>query len=156
MREYEINVGVGEMVSACSPTILKTILGSCVALILYDKINQVGGMAHIFLPKKKDSNSNEPNGKYADTAVPSLLEEIIKLGAKKQYIFAFMVGGGNIFQHSRRGGIPTIAESNVKSTKKELKKIGLNLVGLDVRRDKGCKVRFNLDSGDIKVEDLKK
>ncbi len=156
MRENEIDVRIGEMQVANNPKILKTILGSCVALILYDKVNRVGGMAHIFLPEKKASNTNEPDSKFANTAVPALLEAIIELGAKKSNIFAFMVGGGNIFQATRKTNQPTVAEMNIQKTKDAIEKAKIPLVGFDVGRDQGCKVTFNLSNGDMQVVDLKK
>lgn len=155
MRENEIDVRIGEMEVAKSPKILKTILGSCVALILYDKVKRVGGMAHIFLPNKKESNKHEPDSKFANTAVPALLEEVIRLGAKKQNIMAFMVGGGNIFKPIRKNNQPTVAEMNVKSTKQSVENANLPLIGFDVGRDQGCKVSFDLSTGDMIVVDLK-
>ncbi|MDH4127397.1 MAG: chemotaxis protein CheD [Spirochaetota bacterium] len=154
MRENEIDVRIGEMEVAKNPKILKTILGSCVALILYDKANRIGGMAHIFLPEKKANNSNEPDSKFANTAVPALLDEVIKLGAKKPNILAFMVGGGNIFKPLKKSNFPTVAELNVKNTQDAIKEAKIPLLGCDVGRDNGCKVSFDLSNGDMQITDL--
>lgn len=156
MRENEINVRIGAMEAAKHPKILRTVLGSCVALILYDKVNRVGGMAHIFLPEKKANNQHEEDSKFANTAPKALLEAIMKLGAKKQNTFAFMVGGGNIFKPLKKNNLPTVAEMNIANTKTAVAEIKIPLVGCDVGRDNGCKVKFDLSNGDMQINDLKK
>ena len=155
MKENEINVRIGAMEVATNPRILKTVLGSCVALVLYDKVRRIGGMAHIFLPRKKPGADNEPDSKFADTAAPALLKAIQEIGAKKENTFAFMVGGGNIFKALRKSDLPTVAEQNVAVTKESIKELKIPLLGCDVGRDKGCKVTFDLSTGDMVITDLK-
>ncbi len=155
MRENEIEVRIGEMKVAKNPTILKTVLGSCVALILYDKVQRIGGMAHIFLPNKKENTPNEPDSKYANTAVRALLYEVINLGAKKNNIFAFIVGGGNIFKSLKKSNQPTVAELNIKVTQESVRAESIPLLGCDVGRDNGCKVMFDISNGDMSITDLK-
>ena len=155
MRENEINVRIGAMEVAKNPKVLKTVLGSCVALILYDKSSRIGGMAHIFLPRKKPESVGEPDSKYADTAVPALLDAVVELGARRQNIFAFMVGGGNIFKPLKKTTLPTVAELNVQVTQESIKEHRIPLLGCDVGRDKGCKVSFDLSTGDMVIVDLK-
>src|SRR5690625_7597470 len=65
-------------------TIRTSGLGSCVGVVVYDPIIKIAGMAHVMLPdstssKKKDFNHH----KYADTAIPILVETLLKDGARK-------------------------------------------------------------------------
>lgn len=154
MRENEIDVRIGAMEVAKNPKVLRTVLGSCVALILYDKVSRVGGMAHIFLPQKKENNQFEPDSKFANTAPKALLDAIVEMGAKRQNTFAFMVGGGNIFKPLKKNNQPTVAEMNIANTKTAVAEIKIPLVGCDVGRDNGCKVKFDLSNGDMQITDL--
>ena len=56
-------------------------LGSCVAIVLYDKASRIGGLAHVLLPDPSLSTTPEKTMKFATTAIPQLLSEMEELGA---------------------------------------------------------------------------
>ena len=82
-----INVGMGEIQvsNSSGTTITAPGLGSCIGLTMYDPNAIVAGMVHVVLPDSTAS-TKEINllGKYADTAVPELLAQMIKIGAVKR------------------------------------------------------------------------
>ena len=95
--ENVIRVGIGEYAVAKPPKILTTILGSCVAIILYDCKIKVGGLAHIVLPYPRTQNIDEDSlGKYASTAIPLLLSKMQRLGADRRNVVAGIVGGASL------------------------------------------------------------
>jgi chemotaxis protein CheD len=153
-RAQIINVKIGEMNVAKPPNILKTVLGSCVAFILYDKNAQVGGMAHIFFPENP-GKEGEPLSKYANTAVPALVEEVIKHGGKKGRLIAHMVGGNRVFDPGTKGDIINVGNMNIKATQEAIKKERLLLMVAEVGKDHPVKVEFNLATGDLKIIPLK-
>jgi chemotaxis protein CheD len=157
-RPKEIEVRIGEMEISKSPDILKALLGSCVAAILYDKVNKIGGLAHIFLPSKAMSRDgdNHPDSRFADSAIPSLLKSVIDAGAKKTNVVAYLVGGNNVLTTVKQGGKATIAEQNIDATVSAIQKENLFMINCGVGKDNGSKVRFNLSNGDIEVVDIKK
>jgi chemotaxis protein CheD len=61
MNDVLINVGVAQVKSAENPTVLRTILGSCIGICIYDRMKKVGGLAHILLPK--DTTRGASTGK---------------------------------------------------------------------------------------------
>ncbi len=158
INENEIEVRIGEMQISTSPKILKAILGSCVAVILYDKVNLVGGLAHIFLPRKSMSLKNEvqPDSRFADTAVPTLLDAVIKTGANKHNLVAYIVGGNNVLNYKRHEGKLTIAEQNIKASVDAIQKENLFMINLGVGKETGTKVKFYLRTGDVEVVEMKK
>ena len=82
-----INVKIAEMVTTDRPVILKTTLGSCVGIILHDRANHIAGIVHIMLPKMPGKDT--VISKYADTAIPALLEELTcKFGTERKKIKA--------------------------------------------------------------------
>ncbi len=157
-RENEIEVRIGEMEIAAAPNILKALLGSCVAVILYDKVNHVGGLAHVFLPSKKMARRNEdqPDSRFADTAVPKLLAGVLELGAKKQNLVAYIVGGNNVLSYKKTEGKLTIAEQNIEASVQAIQKANLFMINLGVGKDTGTKVKFHLNTGDVEVVEMKK
>ena len=77
MNNTLINVGVAQIKLSNNPTILRTILGSCVGVCIYDKVKKIGGLAHVLLPSSvgiKDAILE----KYADSAVPILIKQLLK------------------------------------------------------------------------------
>ena len=72
-------IGIGEYVAAKSPQILVTLgLGSCVGVCILDKASGIGGLIHVMLPDSGGRTVAKP-GKYADTGIPILIEEMKKL-----------------------------------------------------------------------------
>lgn len=93
-------VPVGELrVSADTDAELVTVTGSCVALVLYDGENQVGGMLHVVLPgDRKARREGDREAFFADTGVPLFVEEMIRHGARRKNLKATLAGGGELLR----------------------------------------------------------
>ncbi|OYT53183.1 MAG: hypothetical protein B6U76_08860 [Desulfurococcales archaeon ex4484_217_2] len=74
-----ITVSIGDYKIASNPKILATYaLGSCVAIILYDRFERIGALIHAMLPEPKISRPDNPM-KYVRTSIPIVLSELIKI-----------------------------------------------------------------------------
>ncbi len=71
----------------------KTLLGSCVAIMFYDKNLKIKGMNHFLLPTTNSSNDDMKYGLYS---VEAMLNEMYKLGCKKENMAAKISGGADI------------------------------------------------------------
>jgi chemotaxis protein CheD len=135
--------------------VLSTIgLGSCVAIVIYDKQTRVGGMAHILLPSEGLSRDKDNRAKFPGTAVPLLLEEMKKLGARGPYT-AKIAGGSSMFGALLPSGGINMGERNVLSSRQALSDAGIPLAAQDVGGDYGRSVYFHLDDGRMLVRSLK-
>ncbi|MFX4243454.1 chemotaxis protein CheD, partial [Aliarcobacter butzleri] len=72
---------------------LKTLLGSCVALMFYDRKKRIKSMNHFLLP---DTNDNTNDMKYGLYSVEAMLNEMYKMGCSKSDIIAKISGGADI------------------------------------------------------------
>ena len=72
---------------------ITTVLGSCVAVCLYDQKLQFGGMNHFMLPTWNDEGLATP--KYGNVAIPRLIDKMLSLGAEKNDLVAKVFGGAN-------------------------------------------------------------
>ena len=70
-------------------------LGSCIGLVIADRIAGVAGLAHVVLPDS--AGKAGPPGKYADLAVPELIAELTAMGAVKRRLEAVIAGGAKMF-----------------------------------------------------------
>jgi len=91
--EETVNVGVAEYYVTHNPHVLASYgLGSCVGVAIYDERRKIGGMAHIMLPDSKAISKPGGPGRYADTAVRAVVEEMEKLGSRRRDMRAKMAG----------------------------------------------------------------
>ena len=96
-----VSVAIGQWAVAAAPAKIRTLLGSCVGVILYDRVARLGGLAHIVLPDSRGA-ADHP-GKFADTAIPAMIAEIERKFQVKANgrLVAKLVGGASMF-HDRR------------------------------------------------------
>jgi chemotaxis protein CheD len=126
-------------------------LGSCVGGALYDSSAQVGVMGHIFLPQSRPHSAKvELPGKFADTAIPALIEEAVRLGAQKRRLWAKLAGGANLFANLA-GPNGNIGMQNIQAVLAHLKLHDIPVVGQDVAGHHGRKMRFYVDTGRVTV-----
>lgn len=144
-----INVGVAQLKTSASPVILRTILGSCVGICIYERIKRIGGLAHILLPNCTDTSNPE---KYADTAIKILVDRLIKDGGKKEFMSAKIAGGSAMFKFDSNVALGQIGDRNIEETKKVLAALGIPLVDEDVKGNTGRVIDFYLDDGHMKVK----
>lgn len=123
-------------------------LGSCIALILYDKMHDIAGMSHILLPSSKNGQVENYPHKFADSSVKDLMNEMKKKGAKLDNIKAAIIGGATIFKHQDS----KIGVDNIRSIKKELRKLKLKISKQDVGGFKGRIIKFNPNNYSILVK----
>jgi chemotaxis protein CheD len=76
-------IGMAELDVVKNPQSITTLgLGSCVGVVLYDKVNKIGGMVHVVLPDSKSACGAGPikKAKFADTGVVELYEKMVRAG----------------------------------------------------------------------------
>jgi chemotaxis protein CheD len=132
--------------------LLKTTLGSCVGVILREGKRTISGMAHIMLPEQRGKDSAV--GKYADTAIPTLMSRVLKRGGKKEHIQAFVTGGANMFESSCDTTISTVGEKNIQAVKRILAELGIPIVFEETGGAQGRTVLFDNHSGNIEVKTI--
>ena len=93
----EIAVRMGEIVVSANPgdVLVSLGLGSCIGLALVDQRRGIAGLAHIMLPEALAGGG--PGGKFADLAVPELVEQTVALGTSRPMLRAVLVGGAQMF-----------------------------------------------------------
>ncbi|NLV68307.1 MAG: chemotaxis protein CheD [Spirochaetes bacterium] len=145
-----INVGVAQVKIASGPAVLRTILGSCVGICIYDRIKKIGGLAHILLPV--DTSNGTAIEKFAETAIPHMVQMLLKEGAKKEFLSAKIAGGASMFKFEASVSLGQIGERNIEETKKVLEKLQIPLLDEDTGGSAGRVIDFFLDDGHLKVK----
>jgi chemotaxis protein CheD len=154
MKFNLINVGLADYGISSSPDILRTILGSCVGICLYDEKSRIGGMCHIMLPTYKEGSQSVK--KYADSAIPLALEEMGKRGANRSRVTAKIVGGAKMFNISERSIMGEIGGNNVHKVREVLAGLNIAVIAEDTGGNYGRTIDFYLENGDVKIKSMGK
>ena len=152
-----INVGMGEckISKAKDSNLVAPGLGSCIGLILYDPINKIGAMAHVVLPDSTTTSKEITTpGKYADTAVPYIIEQITNAGANKRNLVVSIAGGAQMFTLEKGSNVLNIGTRNNIAVKAALTKAGLKLNASDTGGNKGRTLRIDINTGTVYVRSI--
>lgn len=151
-----VNIGIGEFAVSKDPDVeLRTYaLGSCVAVMIIDKVNNIGGLAHIALPE----SSIEPERaerlpcRFVDTGLPKLIQSMQDLGADKNpKNFIIKIAGG-ISRVKTFIDANNIGKRNVLKIRQVLWQMGLGCHAEDVGGDLIRTIYFDVGSLIIRVK----
>lgn len=152
-----IRVGMADCKVGKAPaTLISYGLGSCIGVSLYDPKAKVGGLLHIMLPDSTQSRATENPMKFADTGVPLMLDEVLKLGASKVRLEAKMAGGAQMFAFANATDIMKVGQRNAEAVKKMLEKYNIKLRAEDTGGTYGRTVQIDLNTGVYKIKTVDK
>ena len=145
--ENIVTLGVGDLKVAKSPKTIKTSLGSCIGVVLYDNINKIGGMLHLMLPKRNDREGKL--SKYADTGIPLLIDLMVKqANANKKLLTAKIFGGAKMFNVNSE--LFDIGKANAIETKKILEKMNISIIAAKTGGTKGYQISIDTNTGIVR------
>lgn len=126
---------------------MSTLLGSCVAVCLFDPASRIGGLNHFMLPNMGRGQHGDVDSLLSgDFAMESLLNALLNKGAKKVRLQAKAFGGGTIIDV--QGGSLSIGMRNANFTKEWLEREGIPLLSSDFLGPWSRKVLFLPNTGD--------
>ncbi len=147
LTKRETSIHIGEYHATRMPTIIYTLLGSCVAVCLYDRKKCIGGMNHILLPGSASIKNFDDCARYGINAMELLINRTIKLGGEKNHLTAKVFGGANLLP-----SIPyekCVGKKNILFVLNFLSREGIPVLSQDVGGNDSRKVYFHTDTGDV-------
>lgn len=134
----------GQLYVSAETCQIKTILGSCVAICLWDKKRGAGGMNHFLLPAGRQ---DQPKSlRYADEATRVLLEGMAALGCRPPNLRAKIFGGAAIL-HTREPYTSSLGARNVEAALELMRQADIPVVARETGGPQGRKILFNTDDG---------
>ncbi len=150
-----IKVGMADYKSSAYPGVLATLgLGSCVGVALYDTSTKVIGLAHIMLPSSLFARDKDNYAKFADTAIVKLVEDMVKLGARKEKMIAKLAGGAQMFAFHEKNDIMKIGVKNVLSSREKLQEMRIPIISEDTGGNYGRTIEFYSEDGRLLVKTI--
>jgi chemotaxis protein CheD len=138
MGEYAFSATAGDVLVSLG-------LGSCIGLALLDRRAAVAGLAHVVLPAAEGREGTP--GRYADTAVPTLLDAVVGLGARPTRLEAVLVGGASMFAFG--GGGLEVGQRNDAAVRQELTRLRVPVVAAETGGSRGRTMRVSVTTGRV-------
>lgn len=129
-------------------------LGSCVAIMLHDPGTQAGAMAHVLLPSTSLARDITNRAKFPETAVPMLVERLIRLGADPRRLVAKLAGGASMFSALVTPGTLQMGDRNVLACRSALRAAAIPILREAVGGERGRSVRFHLQDGRVEIRSV--
>lgn len=140
----------GEFRVTREPLVLTTLLGSCVAVCLFDPGIGAAGMNHFLLPVQGVSEPKpfgvSPSGRYGIGAMELLINGLLKLGANKARLRAKVFGGASLLSLPQEVPGQTIGKGNVRFVREFLALEGIPIEAEDLGGDRGRVIHFHSDT----------
>ena len=138
-------IHVGEIHIGARQTEISTILGSCIAVCLYDKVQGISGMNHYLVPLWNGNGLQTP--KYGNISIPRLIESMVNVGCDIHNMEAKIFGGANVIDVSSTDLM--IGRKNILIAKEVLREYGIKITAQDVGGEKGRRIMMRSDTGKI-------
>ena len=135
-----------------NPCVVTTLLGSCVAVFLYDSVRRIGGVNHYMLPLWNGDGLASP--KFGNIAIKVLVEKMIRSGSNPNDLVAKVFGGAAVLQTKQQ--VFFIGERNIKVARDFLEKEKIKIVAASTGGKKGRKLLFNTYTGEVKQRYIEK
>ena len=141
----------GKVFATAQPFAISTIVGSGVAVCIWDSVHKIGGANHFMLPEGPESGDNA--ARYGNVANPTLLQKMLDLGAERRNLEA-KIFGGSVSRIDFGGGGEQLGERNVQTAEKFLRLNGIRIVHMETGGVHGRKLVFQTDDGKAWSEEL--
>jgi len=131
------------------PYLVDTVLGSCVAVCLFDTRLKIGGINHYMLPLWNGNGLASP--KFGNIATEKLIEKMLRNGSNTSDLIAKVFGGANQMNTSLR-----IGDQNIEVARQTLANYGIKIIAENVGGGVGRKLRYNTSTGQVMMKFLTK
>ena len=155
---YDKNFGIeavkllpGEYYVTARDMVLVTVLGSCVAACIRDRFSGIGGMNHFMLPGESGDLLSS-SARYGAYAMEKMINELLKMGAKRINLEAKLFGGGNVLHGFI---VANVGERNAEFAINYLRNEKVAIVAQDLLDIYPRKVYFFPSSGRVRVKQLR-
>jgi len=130
----------GQLAISVEPMQITTILGSCIAVCLWDPQRHIGGMNHFMLPYHGPTNSAASSARFGNVAMTQLVEQLRAHGARLPLLKARVFGGACMFQQMRSSA--HLGAQNAEVAVEFLSRQGIEVVQIDIGGSRGRKLTF--------------
>jgi chemotaxis protein CheD len=156
----EIYVQPGESRLITEPAILRTLLGSCVAVAFLAPARGVGALCHPMLPacpaELRGEGESKASHRYVDFAIRSLARRFDELGIEREDVMVKLFGGADVLQVSKDASRSTVGQMNRETALRVLHEEGFSIAASSLGGSSGLTLRFDTSTGEVLVRRLRR
>jgi len=147
-----IRIHIGGIYAGRGPAVVQTLLGSCVAVCLFDPAGKIGGMNHILLPGEPhwDGRTFDDSARFGINAMELLINRLLNLGAVRKNLQAKVFGGAHILRSIDMDSSP--GKSNVEFVFNFLEFERFPVLSHDTGGHNARKIFFRTDTGEVRLK----
>ena len=147
----EVFLQPGEFYFGDGRTRIRTLLGSCVAITLWNARHHIGGMCHYMLPTRTRMRAHPAlDGRYGDEAIQMFLREMRRTKTPAREYQVKLFGGAHMFRPSRRsGGHVDVSRQNIDCARTLMAEHGFSIAAEDLGGAGHRNVILDLWSGNV-------
>ena len=128
---------------------IRTLLGSCVAITLWEPHKRIGAMSHFLLSSRGVAVKGKLDARYAEEALSLMLRDLAKAGVRPQACQAKLFGGGNMFpRHTSANNVP-VGQKNGETARELMKAHGISIVSESLFGEGHRQIIFDLRTGHV-------
>lgn len=146
-------INIGEFYIGIDPTEVHTIVGSCIAVCLYDRFKKIGGMNHYLIPLWNGNGAQSP--KYGNIAIRKLVEGMLESGCRVENLEAKIFGGGNVIDTVSLESM-LVGKKNIVIAQKLLNEYRIPITARDVGGDMGRRIVLESQTGKVMLNYIHK
>ncbi len=152
----EVYVQPGESRLVKEPTMMRTLLGSCVGIAFRAPRLGVGALCHPMLPRLPTTPGTSParsaGRRYVDYAIRDLAMQFDALGASRNEVEVKLFGGGDVLVMTSSATRPTVGAANIEVAMKVLAKEGFSIAASSLGGKRGVNIYFNTETGEVLLQ----
>jgi chemotaxis protein CheD len=152
----EVYVQPGESHLVREPTILRTLLGSCVGIAFWVPRLGLGALCHPMLPRTPArlavSLTRSAGCRYVDFAIRDLARQFDALGANRGEVEVKLFGGGDVLVMTASAKWPTVGTLNSEVAMKVLEEEGFGVTASSLGGKRGVNIHFNTKTGEVLLQ----
>jgi chemotaxis protein CheD len=154
LPEFYLQPGESELVT--EPTLLRTLLGSCVGVAFWVPGMGIGALCHPMLPRlpARAANSGKARRRYVDYTIREMAQRIDKLGVPRTGVQVKLFGGADVLQVQTDSQRPTVGKMNQDVASSVLADEGFEVVAASLGGNRGIQIAFNTGTGEVLLRRL--
>lgn len=150
----QVHLRPGEVLVTQEPQWVITLLGSCVAVTMFNACFQLAAICHAILSRPRGTvmlcSNPAQRFRYLSDAVPAMARRFSHFGLQPNEVEVKLFGGGDVLD---MGGNPqnghSIGRANIVMAQQLLKEAGFQIEAQNVGGNRGCKIVFNTETGEV-------
>lgn len=144
----------GEVCISREPAVVSTILGSCVAVTMFNERLKIGGICHALLPEKRTPHDDD-DCRYVDSSIMYMLKKLEAMGVGRHEVEVKLIGGADVIDITDTTK-PSVGRQNIEKALEMMDTERLSLTHSDVGGTTGRKIHFYTHTGVVLLQRIQR